>query len=134
MERGAPLSLGPQTEWYHGSPVRLETLAAGSTVTPVRALARAFSHKPSTVSLTVRENDQGRRVVIEHNGTKDGYLFRVVVADPTADLRQHPGSRLAEGEEMLTTRQLPLEFLESLPVAAEQPALNAGGFTVRAVG
>ena len=38
-------------EWFHGSPLRLETLTTGSTITPLRDLARVFSHKPALVSL-----------------------------------------------------------------------------------
>ena len=37
--------------WYHGSPEDLTELATGSTITPNRALARAFSHKPTLVCL-----------------------------------------------------------------------------------
>ena len=36
--------------WYHGSPLQLKRLRAGSTITQDRDLARVFSHKPSLVS------------------------------------------------------------------------------------
>ncbi len=103
-------------EWFHGSPQRLEVLRAGSTVTPVVELARAFSHKPTLLAFDVAERDDQRTATIEHNGTAHGHLHRVVVADPAADLRQHPTSAFAPGEEMLTTRDLPLEFLAEVPV------------------
>jgi len=57
-----PLVLGPHTTWYHGSPLKLETLAEGSTVTPAIELAKAFSHKPSRVGINVRESDTERAV------------------------------------------------------------------------
>ena len=44
-------------------------LAAGSTVTPSRRLARAFSHKPAIVSL----GDDG---TVHHNGAEPGILTR----------------------------------------------------------
>jgi hypothetical protein len=109
----------PHTEWFHGSPLRLEAVAAGSTVTPVRELACVFAHKPSRVSVEIRERDGERDVAIDHNGTRPGYLYRVVVTDPAGDLRQHPTSGFALGEEMLTTRALPLQFLSE--VFVEKP-------------
>lgn len=113
-----PMTVKPHTEWYHGSPSRLTSLRVGSTVTPVLALAKAFSHKPSRLEVDVREDtDNGRRhIYIEHSGTKTGYLYRVAVSQPSRDLRPHPGSAGAPGEEMLTTRELKLEFMGELPV------------------
>lgn len=105
------------TQWYHGSPQRFVVLKAGSTVTPLVALAKAFSHKPSDVKIALREADGRRRIRIVHNGTQHGHLFRVVVEDAATDLRQHPGSTGAPGEEMLTTRDLPVEWMEEVPVA-----------------
>jgi hypothetical protein len=106
-----PIVERPHTTWYHGSPFRLETLVAGSTVTPVIELAKVFSHKPAQVDLNVTGSGADRRVVIDHNGREFGYLYRVVVDDPKQDLEQHPGSGLAPGEEVLTTRELALEFI-----------------------
>jgi hypothetical protein len=135
-ERAEPISLERHTTWYHGSPLRLEVLTAGSTVTPIRQLAQAFSHKPTLVSITVHVTDASRQVCIEHDGERDGYLYQVRVADPEVDLRQHPGSRMAPGEEMLATRALPLQFLCHLPVREERCESVAGtgpGITVHAV-
>lgn len=111
----------PHTEWFHGSPKKLTILHTGSTVTPVRILARAFSHKPEILSIEVNENeDTGKRQYkILHNGTKYGYLHRVLVTHPETDLIQHPDSKGAPGEEMLTTHDLPLEFLEEVPLKKE---------------
>ena len=115
-ERAPALRTDPPRRWYHGSPRRLDRLAAGSTVTPVMELASAFSHKPRRLEFEIAEGDNRRRAEIRHDGTQPGYLFEVVVEDPEADLRQHPGSRLASGEELLTTRELALRFLRELPV------------------
>ena len=117
-DRAPPVFIGEHTEWYHGSPRRLQILQSGSTVTPVIAYARAMSHKPTELGIQIRENtDAGeRRVTFKHNGARHGYLYRVLVDDPSRDVRQHPESSGAAGEEVLTTRDLQLEFLEELPV------------------
>ena len=106
------------TEWFHGSPEILDTLRSGSTITPIITLARAFSHKPIELRIEVCENgDIGKRQIrISHDGTKHGYLYRVVVDDPETDLIQHPDSKGAPGEEMLTTHTLSLEFIEEVPI------------------
>ena len=118
MEKAAPMTTNAHAEYFHGSPEMFKVLHAGSTVTPIITLARAFSHKPLKLSIEVCENsDFGRRQIrISHDGTKHGYLYRVVVTDPEADLIQHPHSKGAAGEEMLTTHDLPLEFLEEVPL------------------
>ena len=54
--------------WYHGSNIMFDTLREGSTITQWKALAEAFSHKPSCLSY----DDDGS---IEHNGTEDGFLY-----------------------------------------------------------
>jgi len=88
-ETAPPIRDDPPKRWYHGSPVRLDTLAAGST--------------------------DWWRVVIEHDGRQDGFLYEVEVADPEADLRPHPESTMAPGDEMLTTRELMVRLMEELP-------------------
>lgn len=118
-ERGPAIRNPQPRRWYHGSPLHLDRVAAGSTVTPIVELAKAFSHKPSRVGIRIEEHD-GRRVVsIDHNGIRDGFLYEVMVGDPEVDLCQHPGSRMARGEEVLATRDLPLLFIERLPVEGE---------------
>lgn len=114
----AQMTSKPHVEWFHGSPRKLSSLHAGSTVTPVITLARAFSHKPIILEIEVQENaDCGKRnVEIRHDGTKPGYLYRVIVSEPSRDLVQHPDSTGARGEEMLTTRELNLVFIEEVPV------------------
>jgi GNAT superfamily N-acetyltransferase len=118
VDRSAPpMRLAPTGRWYHGSSIRLDVLKAGSTVTPVPELARAFAHRPSRVEIRVHENDETntRRLEIEGNGRRGGYLYEVEVADPQVDLEPLPGSTMAPGDEMLTTRDLPVRLIEELP-------------------
>ena len=118
-ETAPPIRNNPPRRWYHGSPARLESLRTGSTVTPIIELARAFAHRPRKVSINVTENDEENRreVTIEHDGQRDGHLYEVEVGDPAADLKLHPESTMAPGEEMLTTRELKVRMLEELPAA-----------------
>lgn len=97
-----PMQVAPPARWYHGSSRALDTLREGSAVTPILELARAFAHRPSRVDINIREEDMApsRSVVIEHDGTQGGFLYEVTVADPAADLRPHPESTMAPGEEM----------------------------------
>jgi len=120
-ETAPPMTLKPHGEWYHGSPKRLETLASGSTVTPVIELAKAFAHKPRRVDIRIRDNTETgeHSVTITHDGSLPGYLYRVAVSDPATQLKQHPGSGAAAGEEMLSEVELPLEFIEQIPVQQE---------------
>jgi hypothetical protein len=46
-------------------------------------------------------------------------LFRVLVRNPGEDLEQHPGSGMAPGEEMLSKRELRLEFVEEVTLQEE---------------
>jgi len=126
-DRAPPLFIGEHTEWYHGSPLRLDDLKAGSTVTPIPSYAKAMSHKPSTLAVNVHVNTETgeRRVIFSQNGDQDGHLYKVLVADPAKDLQQHPGSKGAPGEEVLTTRDLPLDYLEELPVRSEYEFVQA---------
>ena len=118
LEKAAPMTTKPHIEWFHGSPKILNTLHSGSTITPILILARAFSHKPEILSIEVNEDEdtKTRKFRISHDGIKHGYLYRVIASDPKADLIQHPDSNGAPGEEMLTTHELPLEFLEEVPL------------------
>lgn len=89
--------------WYHGSPLALDTLATGSTITRNRELARVFSHKPELVVV----DDSGR---IRHTGRQPGYLYQVLVAD-SSSVYPHPCSSMP-GQEWLTRVDLPLVLLE----------------------
>lgn len=96
--------------WFHGSPLELDTLAAGSTVTRCRAVAEAFSHQPTMVSI----EDSARPVRVSHNGGLAGYLY--VVDEPVSegDLHPHPRSS-SPGCEWITDRPLRLRLIAVLP-------------------
>jgi len=115
-DRAPALTVCPHVQWFHGSPTPLTTLKAGSTVTPIAALAKAFSHKPSDLKIELHESEGRRRIRIVHDGAKHGHLHRVLVENPATDLRQHPGSTGALGEEVLTTRDLRVEWMEEVPL------------------
>jgi len=102
-------------EWYHGSPLRLETLRAGSTITPLRDLARVFSHKPPVVSL----DDTGGRIEIRHNGSLAGWLYRVLEVSEVL-VFPHPRSSMPAGLEWLTAVDLRLELLGPTEVRPEE--------------
>ena len=109
--------------WYHGSPLVLTVLAAGSTVTQNRELARVFSHKPDAVCW----EDDGR---LRHTGAIPGYLYVVDEAVAAEDVVPHPRSTMPTGAEWLTQRPLRLRLLsqtvvrpEEMPSAADLAAL-----------
>jgi len=94
--------------WYHGSPALFTELRAGSTITQWRALAEAFSHKPTALGY----NDDG---VIVHNGTEKGYLY--AIDEPVAvgeDVYQHPRTTMDQGAEFLTRRTLKVRLIEEV--------------------
>ena len=101
-----------ELRWYHGSPLALTVLRAGSTITHDRHLAEVFSHKPTIVSM----DDAGS---LQHNGTLPGTLY--VVDEPVADgdVLPHPRSSMPPDKEWLTQRPLGLRRIAAVPVSAE---------------
>lgn len=100
--------------WYHGSPFKVTTIRTGSAITQKRELARVFSHKPALVSVS----DDGQ---IKHNGTLPGHLYAIAEAIGPRDVRPHPRTTMAAGDEWLTTRELRVQWLcSTTPVPAEQ--------------
>ena len=94
--------------WYHGSNVLFTELKAGSTITQWRALAEAFSHKPSMLSY----DDDG---TITHNGKEPGYLY--VIDEPVSvgvDCYQHPRTVMDANAEFLTKRPLCVRLVTEL--------------------
>ena len=57
--------------WYHGSPETLDVLRKGSWLTQFKAMAKAFSHRPSLISF-VDDADS-----VKHDGQQPGYLYTV---------------------------------------------------------
>ena len=101
-------------EWYHGSPLPLTVLRAGSTFTQDRTLARVFSHKPAIVN---REEDGN----VLHTGTLPGFLYRIAEPVLPDDLLPHPTSTLPDGLEWLTLRNFTLECIEAtMPLPSER--------------
>ena len=111
--------------WYHGSPLRLCTLQAGSTVTMDVHLAEAFSHKPSLVSL----EDDG---AVRHNSREPGLLYRVAEALGPGDVTPHPQSSMPPGLEYLTTRDLALALVGPVPIRADELLSEAAAELTRA--
>ena len=79
--------------WWHGSPEQLTTLRAGSTITRVRPLAEAFSHKPEHVVLNAEE----------------------VRPD---DVTEHPHTAMPLTYEFVTKRDLKLELAARIDASA----------------
>lgn len=92
--------------WYHGSPKRLSVLLKGSWVTQFKGLAKAFSHKPSLISL----GDDCQ--TIKHNGQQPGFLY--VVSEP---VNANDVSYLRDTAQThwQTQRELQIELVAELP-------------------
>ena len=99
--------------WYHGSPLELTSIRAGSTITQDRDLARVFSHKPPIVSL----DDDGS---LRHTGTTSGYLYRVAEPVGAEDVYPHPHSSMPPGAEWLTRRALRVALIGPTVVRDEE--------------
>lgn len=100
--------------WYHGSPLALTILLAGSTITQDRDLARVFSHKPSMVSQNF--DDAGHRS-IKHTGTQAGFLYAVIGVD-AGNVYPHPHTSMGAGQEWLTRCDLALRLIGPTTVVA----------------
>ena len=103
----------PSKPWYHGSPFQLTRIRAGSTITQNRDLARAFSHKPTIVSIS----DEGQ---IKHNGVRAGYLYCLAEEPRAEDIYPHPRSSMEEGLEWLTARELAVTLIGPTTTADEE--------------
>lgn len=99
--------------WYHGSPLVLEVLRVGSTITQWRDLARVFSHKPPLVSIS----DSGE---ILHNGAQPGFLYEIAEPVEASDVVAHPRTTMRPGDEWLTKRELRLCLIEETAVRPEE--------------
>ncbi|MCK5840770.1 MAG: hypothetical protein KAH31_01270 [Candidatus Sabulitectum sp.] len=108
-------------EWFHGSPEILSSIRPGSTITGNRILAMAFSHKPDHLHIEVEERDESglRTITLKQDGTRNGYLYRVILSDPETDTKEDPESVMFPGDEVLTSRELEVELLEEIPLRRE---------------
>jgi hypothetical protein len=97
--------------WYHGSPKKLKTLRAGSTITQRFDIARIFSHKPSVVI------GNGSAKGWKHTGpfTK-GFVYRLVGPVNEDDIEAVPNSTMSEGDEWNTRREFELVLISETTV------------------
>lgn len=99
--------------WFHGSPLALQELAVGSTITQDKNLARIFSHKPSIVS-----NDETGNIF--HNGKLDGNLYVIDEVISFEDVYLHPTTTMKPGDEWLITRPIKIRKIQdTIPNPAE---------------
>ncbi len=98
--------------WYHGSQQELTKLRIGSSITQDRNVAKAFSHKPSIVSMSDEGASLSDKLSIKHNGVTPGYLY--VISDDIGpdDVYPHPHPANADRWEWLTKRELKLKLIE----------------------
>lgn len=104
------IEIRPDGVWYHGSNARFDVLREGSTITQWRALAEAFSHKPSMLCT----EDDGS---IRHNGQEKGFLY--VIDEPVelgTDVCPHPRTTMDENAEWLTKRPLKVRMIEGVNI------------------
>ena len=98
--------------WFHGSPLILEELLAGSTITQDRQLADIFSHKPTIVAV----DDNGVRL---HNGKRKGYVYVIDEQLSEEDLYPHPSTTMQPGDEWLIKRPLKVRRLYETEVGQQ---------------
>jgi len=101
--------------WYHGSPHELSVLRKGSWITQFKEIAKAFSHKPSLMSLA----DDCRTV--KHNGTLPGFLYTVAERIGPADISELPDTAHTHWQ---TQRDLCVHLVTELPLS-QPPLLTA---------
>ncbi|WFR61714.1 hypothetical protein P9222_25530 [Paenibacillus amylolyticus] len=99
--------------WFHGSPMLLNELLVGSTITQDRELARIFSHKPSMVAF----DENGTRL---HNGKLRGYIYIIDEEITSKDVYPHPATTMHPGEEWLIKRGLKVRKIDETITRAEE--------------
>ena len=101
--------------WYHGSPERLTVLRKGSWVTQFKEVAKAFSHRPSLMSLA--DDCQ----TVKHDGRVAGFLYTVAESVRPDDVSELPGTAHTHWQ---TERDLRVALIAELPVS-DPPLLTA---------
>ncbi len=99
--------------WYHGSPYKLTTIRADSTITQDKHLATVFSHKPTLVSMS----EDGK---IKHNGTMPGFLYYISENIQAEDVAPHPHSVMEYGQEWLTNRELSVTLIGPTQIVEDE--------------
>ena len=69
----------PERFVYFGSPVPVDTVPADAVLTPYSELAAAYAHAPEHVEIALNG-------IVSHDGTADGLLYRVNLADRSLSL------------------------------------------------
>jgi len=66
----------------------------------------------------VEENEEtgSKTIMLTQDGTRNGYLYLVILDDPDTDTREDPESVMSPLDEVLTTRELAVELLEEVPL------------------
>ena len=107
----------PNVNWFHGSPIKLRNLKAGSSITPFMEIAKAYSHKPERLELSVVEDTVRNQIHVEvkHDGRRPGFIYQVMIAD-LKELRKPDENLGPLGEEMVTTREMSLMLIEKTEV------------------
>ncbi|GCE09121.1 hypothetical protein [Dictyobacter aurantiacus] len=99
--------------WYHGSQQEITTLRIGSSITQEKAIACAFSHRPSLISIS----DAGS---IKHDGVVPGYLYVVSEEIDEHDVEPHPHPSNVTRWEWLTKRELHVRLVEHTYIPPEE--------------
>lgn len=116
---------GDSLTWYHGSQQALKVLRIGSSITKSRDLAKAFSHRPSIVSISCPDEFPADDCRVKHNGVTPGYLYVVSEQIDPRDMYPHPHPVNADGWEWLTRRELKLTFIEKTTVTDRERLTEA---------
>ena len=103
--------------WYHGSQLKLTSLRVGSSITQNRYLAKAFSHRPSLVTLSDPSESLSDGHNVKHDGVTPGFLYAVSEGIVPEDIYPHPHPANADGWEWLTRRKMKLKFIEKTAVS-----------------
>jgi len=98
--------------WYHGSQQELTKLRTGSSITQNRNVAKAFSHRPSLVSMSDEGAALSDKSAVKHNGVAPGYLYTISDDIGPDDVSPHPHPANADRWEWLTNRELKLKLIE----------------------
>ena len=98
--------------WYHGSQQWLRELRTGSSITQNRNLAKAFSHRPSIVSMSDEGESLSDACSVKHNGITPGHLYTVFEEIGSEDIYPHPHPANADRWEWVARRELKLELIE----------------------
>jgi hypothetical protein len=105
-------SLKKQGTWFHGSPLELEILQKGSSITQIEKMAQVFSTRPDMISVS----DEGK---VKHNGKLTGRVYKIAGRVAANDIYKHPRSSWKKGWEWITKKEFRLKFLYEVTPSAD---------------